>query len=35
MFNDYDKIISKAGYKAEKGTGLKIITPKKILQKYQ
>ena len=31
--NDYAKIISEAKYKTKHGTGLKILTPKQILQR--
>ena len=32
FFNDYSLIVSKAKHKASKGTGLKILTPKQVLQ---
>ena len=32
LYNDYAKIISIATYKTKQGTGLKILTPKKMLQ---
>ena len=33
MFHDYSKITSKAKYKSIDGKGLKILTPKQILQR--
>ena len=33
MFDDYTTIISKAKYEAKHGKGLKILTPKQILQR--
>ena len=33
LFNDYAKIKSEAMYKAELGAGLKILTPKQMLQR--
>ena len=35
LFNDYFLIMSEAKYKARHGEGLKILTPKQILQKLQ
>ena len=35
MFNEYSKIVSEAKYKAEYGEGLKILTPKQVLQRLQ
>ena len=35
LYNDYARIISEAMYKAKNGTGLKILTPKKMLQRLQ
>ena len=35
MFNQYSKIVSEAKYKAEYGEGLKILTPKQVLQRLQ
>ena len=32
LYNDYGKIISESKYKAKYGAGLKIITPKQMLQ---
>ena len=32
FFNDYSLIVSKAKQKASNGTGLKIVTPKQVLQ---
>ena len=32
FFNDYSLIVSKAKHKASNGTGLKIVTPKQVLQ---
>ena len=32
LYNDYTKSISEAMYKANQGTGLKILTPKQIVQ---
>ena len=33
MFNDYSKIVSEAKYKTKHGEGLKILTPKEMLQR--
>ena len=33
LFNDYAKIRSKAKYRTEQRTGLKIVTPKQMLQR--
>ena len=33
LYNDYAKIISEAMYKTKQGTGLKILTPKQMLQR--
>ena len=33
LFNDYAKIRSKAKYRTEQRTGLKILTPKQMLQR--
>ena len=33
VFNDYSKIASKAKYKSIYGEGLKILTPKQLLQR--
>ena len=33
LYNDYAKIISEAMYKSKHGTGLKILTPKQMLQR--
>ena len=33
LFNDYSKIESKAKYRSIYGEGLKILTPKEILQR--
>ena len=33
MFNDYAKNMSKNIYESKQGTGLKILTPKQILQR--
>ena len=33
MFNDYAKIMSKNIYELKQGTGLKILTPKQMLQR--
>ena len=33
LFDDYMTIVSKAKYKAKYGEGLKILTPKQILQR--
>ena len=35
LFNEYSKIVSEAKYKAEYGEGLKILTPKQVLQRLQ
>ena len=35
LYNDYAQIISEAMYKTKKGTRLKIITPKQMLQRLQ
>ena len=35
LYNDYARIISEAMYKAKNGTVLKILTPKKMLQRLQ
>ena len=35
LYNDYDKIISEAMYKTKQGTGIKILTPKQMLQRLQ
>ena len=35
LFDDYSRIVSKAKYKTEYGEGLKILTPKQMLQSYQ
>ena len=32
LYDDYSSMMSEAKYKATKGTGLKILTPKKMLQ---
>ena len=34
LYNDYAKVVSKAMYKAKPGTGLKILTPKQMLQRF-
>ena len=33
LYNNYAKIISEAMYKSKHGTGLKILTPKQMLQR--
>ena len=33
LYNDYAKIISEAMYKTKQGTGLKVLTPKQMLQR--
>ena len=33
MLDDYSKIVSEAKYKTEYGEGLKILTPKQIIQR--
>ena len=33
LYNDYPKIKSEAMYKTKQGTGLKILTPKQMLQR--
>ena len=33
LFNDYARIRSEAMYKTKQGTGIKILTPKKMLQR--
>ena len=33
FYDDYSLIMSEAKYKATKGTGLKILTPKQMLQR--
>ena len=33
LFNEYSSIASEAKYKAKHGEGLKILTPKQILQR--
>ena len=33
LYNDYPKIISEAMYKTKQGTGLKLLTPKQMLQR--
>ena len=33
LFDDYSRIVSKARYKTKYGEGLKILTPKQILQR--
>ena len=33
LFNDYAKIRSEALFKTKQGTGLKILTPKQMLQR--
>ena len=33
LYNDYAKIIPEAMYETKQGTGLKILTPKQMLQK--
>ena len=33
LFNDYVKIVSESNFEAIKGTGLKILTPKQMLQR--
>ena len=33
LLDDYSKIVSEAKYKTEYGEGLKILTPKQIIQK--
>ena len=33
LYNDYAKIISEAVYRAKQGNGLKILTPKQMLQR--
>ena len=33
LYNDYAKMISEAMYETKQGTGLKILTPKQMLQK--
>ena len=33
FFDDYSSMISEAKHKATKGTGLKILTPKQMLQR--
>ena len=33
MFDDYSRIVSKAKYKTKYGEGLKILTPKQMLQR--
>ena len=32
LYNHYAKVISKTMYKTKQGTGLKILTPKQMLQ---
>ena len=34
LYNDYAKVVSQAMYKAKQGTGLKILTPKQMLQRF-
>ena len=34
LYNDYAKVVSQAIYKAKQGTGLKILTPKQMLQRF-
>ena len=33
LYDDYSSMMSEAKYKATKGTGLKILTPKQMLQR--
>ena len=33
LYNDYAKVLSKAMYKTKQGAGLKILTPKQMLQR--
>ena len=33
MFDDFSRIVSEAKYKTEDGEGLKVITPKQMLQR--
>ena len=33
LFDDYSRIVSEAKYKSEYGEGLKILTPKQMLQR--
>ena len=33
LYNDYAKIMSEAVYRAKQGNGLKILTPKQMLQR--
>ena len=33
FYDDYSSMISKAKYRATKGTGLRILTPKQMLQR--
>ena len=35
FYNDYSLMMSRAKYTASKGTGLKILTPKQMLQRSQ
>ena len=35
LFNEYSEIVSEAKYRAEYGEGLKILTPKQVLQRLQ
>ena len=35
LYNDYAKIMSEAVYRAKQGNGLKILTPKQMLQRLQ
>ena len=35
MFDDYSRIVSEAKYKTKYGEGLKILTPKQMLQRLQ
>ena len=34
LYNDYAKVVSQAMYKAKQGAGLKILTPKQMLQRF-
>ena len=34
FYDDYSSIMSAAKYRATKGTGLKILTPKQMLQRF-
>ena len=35
FYDDYSSMVSEAKHKATKGTGLKILTPKQMLQRLQ